>query len=70
MHSPTVQSALVAQGSPIAPVLHVPPELFTAQLRPLWHWSGAEQGLLAPPLVHEPWLEPGLLLPQNPLWHC
>jgi hypothetical protein len=54
----------------MAPELHVPPELFMTQLRPPRHWSGAEQGLRAPPLVHEPSLELGPLLPHNPLWHC
>ena len=54
----------------MAPELQAPPEFFLTQLKPLSHWSAAEQGLAAPPLEHVPWIEPAVPLPQKPLWHC
>jgi hypothetical protein len=38
----------------MAPEVHAPPKLRTAQSRPLAHWSGAEQSLPTLPSLQVP----------------
>jgi hypothetical protein len=57
-HTPLVQSACVAHGSPTAPDVHFPPKFPTAQRSSPSQSSSAEHALPALPSLHVPSLEP------------
>ena len=66
---PALQSVSVAQCSPTAPELHLPPDAALAQLRPLAHSVVVEQELPALPSLQVPLLDPANDLPHNMLLH-